>query len=83
MSLIVQAFSLQHLLRVRLNSWGANGTGGEGALTVPEVLRNVTDSIWGEGAFGSERAKLWQNWDLMLFWLEVLLASSAEDGSNK
>lgn len=81
MSLILEAFSLPHLLRLRLQSWSAED-GGD-VLTVSEVFRNVTDAIWGDGAFGSERVKLWQNWDLMLFWLEVLLASPWEGPRRK
>lgn len=81
MSLILEAFSLPHLLRLRLQSWGAED--GSDVLTVSEVFRDVTGAIWGDGAFGSERVKLWRNWDLMLFWLEVLLASSWEVPSGK
>lgn len=74
-SLLLQTFSVDHLMRLRLHSWVANGGGGGGdALTVSEVFETTTNAVWGDGGFGSARAKLWQNWDLMLFWLEVLQA---------
>ena len=65
-------------MRLRLHSWAASGGGGgpgSDTLTVSELFETTTNAVWGDGGFGSARAKLWQNWDLMLFWLEVLQAS--------
>lgn len=65
-----------------------DGAGGGHVLSVSEVLESATDAIWGEGGFGSDRAKLWRNWDLMLFWLELLQARRlfwfcAHDGGGR
>lgn len=75
-------------MRLRLHAWASstandggssNGTntsnGSTDVLTVSEVFESTTNAVWGDGGFTSARAKLWQNWDLMLFWLDVLQAS--------
>ncbi|CBN77189.1 conserved unknown protein [Ectocarpus siliculosus] len=72
-SVLLQAFSVDHIMRLRLHSW-ASGAGGVDTLSVSEMFESATNAVWGDGGFGSARAKLWQNWDLMLFWLEVLQA---------
>ena len=73
--ILLEAFSLQRLLRLRLHSWATASDGTDNTLSVSEAFKSATDTIWGESAFSSERAKLWQNWDVMVFWLEVLQAS--------
>lgn len=73
-SVLLQAFSVDHIMRLRLHSW-VSGAGGVDTLSVSEMFESATNAVWGDGGFGSARAKLWQNWDLMLFWLEVLQAS--------
>ncbi|CAN0382053.1 unnamed protein product, partial [Hapterophycus canaliculatus] len=75
-AVLLQTFSVEHLLRLRMHSWAAGGDESD-VLTVSEVFETTTNAVWGEGGFASARAKLWQNWDLMLFWLEVLQASVA------
>ncbi|CAN0185936.1 unnamed protein product, partial [Laminaria digitata] len=72
---LLQTFSLPRLLRLRLHSWATASDGAGNTLSVSETFTSMTDAIWGETAFTSGRAKLWQNWDLMVFWLEVLQAS--------
>eukprot|EP00903_Cladosiphon_okamuranus_P009754 g9273.t1 len=82
-SLLLQTFSVDHLMRLRLHSWVANGgSGGGDALTVSEVFEATTNAVWGDGGFRSARSKLWQNWDLMLFWLEVLQAYGSAGASS-
>lgn len=73
--ILLQAFSLERVLRLRLHSWATASDGTGDTLSVSETFKSATDAIWGESAFTSGRAKLWQNWDLMLFWLEVLQVS--------
>ncbi|CAM9963101.1 unnamed protein product, partial [Ectocarpus fasciculatus] len=74
-TVLLQAFSVDHIMRLRLHSWAGGGAGGVDTLSVAEMFESATNAVWGDGGFGSSRAKLWQNWDLMLFWLEVLQAS--------
>lgn len=71
-SVLLAAFSLDRLMRLRLHAWSASGAD---TLTVSEMFETATNAVWGDGGFASARAKLWRNWDLMLFWLEVLQAS--------
>lgn len=76
-SVLLRAFSLDHLMRLRLHAWAASATNNSSTdvLTVSELFESTTNAVWGDGGFASDRAKLWQNWDLMLFWLDVLQAS--------
>lgn len=74
-TVLLQAFSLERLLRLRLHSWATASDGTGDTLSVSEAFKSATDTIWGESAFSSGRAKMWQNWDVMVFWLEVLQAS--------
>lgn len=84
-TILLQTFSVDRVRRMRLQSWAAaatatsnvNGSGSD-VLTVTEMLESTTRVIWGDAFFGSERAKLWQNWDMMLFWLELLQARDDE-----
>lgn len=84
---LVNLFSMEHILRLRLHSWASESASGGGSssngddsssgeLSVKELFKSTTDAIWGEEGMGSERAKLWQNWDVMLFWLDVLQVSA-------
>lgn len=76
--LLLGLFSVDRIKRVRLHAWVADdtGSGGSGdAVTVHEMFQSATDAVWGDGAFGGQRTKLWQNWDVMMFWLELLQAS--------
>ncbi|CAM9750393.1 unnamed protein product [Pylaiella littoralis] len=78
-NVLLQAFSLDHLMRLRLHAWAATAASADSSsdvLTVSELFESTTNAVWGDGGFASARAKLWQNWDLMLFWLDVLQASS-------
>ena len=73
--ILLQTFSLERMLRLRLHSWAAASDGTDDALSVSEAFKSATDAIWGESAFSGGRAKLWRNWDIMVFWLELLQAS--------
>lgn len=73
--ILLQAFSLERVLRLRLHSWATASDGTDDTLSVSEAFKSATDAIWGESAFSSGRAKLWRNWDVMMFWLELLQAS--------
>lgn len=84
-TVLLQTFSVDRVRRMRLQSWAAAATATSNVngsvsdvLTVTEMLESTTRVIWGDAGFGSERAKLWQNWDMMLFWLELLQARDDE-----
>lgn len=75
--ILLQLFSLVRMQRMRLHGWVVNdGTSGSGdVLTVADLFETTTKAVWGEGAFGGQRVGQSQTWDLMLFWLEILLVS--------
>lgn len=75
--ILLAVFELARLRRMRLQAWAVEdetkGTGD--VLTIQELFQSTTDAIWGEGLFSGQRVKLWRNWEIMLFWVEVLQAS--------
>lgn len=69
---LLELFSASRVGRLRLHAWAGREAGD--VLTAPEMFQTTMDAVWGEGGFASERAQLWDNWDLMLFWLDILQA---------
>lgn len=74
---LLELFSASRVGRLRLHAWAGREAGD--VLTAPEMFQTTMDAVWGEGGFASERAQLWDNWDLMLFWLDILQVSVIHD----
>ncbi|KAG5189409.1 hypothetical protein JKP88DRAFT_271590 [Tribonema minus] len=69
--ILLNVLSLDRLDMVRLNSWGKQGSS---AFTIRELFTTLTDAIWGGGLIASTRAASPENWAIMLFWGDLLMA---------